>query len=119
MRPDRRVVSSLPLAELWDSAGPIAARRGPRVGDPDIRALFRGAEAVQFVVADADGTPPRWVPVAEARGFWMLEVRPRIVPADAVRFDYDLYPGCYCYVATHWTRDAQGASPIVLLERYH
>jgi hypothetical protein len=119
MRPDRRVVSSLPLAELWDSAGPIAARRGPRVGDPDIRALFRGAEAVQFVVADADGTPPRWVPVAEARGFWMLEVRPRIVPADAVRFDYDAYPGRYCYVATAWTREAEASSPLVLLERYH
>ena len=119
MRPDERKRTSLPLAELRDSTGPIAARRGARVGDPEIRALFRRPEAVQFVVADADGTPPRWVPVAEARRFWMHEVRPRIVPADAKHFDYDAYPGRYCYAASLWTREGQDPSPLVLLERYH
>ena len=118
MRRDQRVVTALPLAELWDSAGPVAARRGARIGDPDIRGLFRGAGLVQFVVAAADGTPPRWVPLAEARRFWMHEVRPRIVPADAVHFDYESYPGRYCYVATAWTREAPAPSPLVLLERY-
>ena len=76
-------------------------------------------EPVQFVVADADGTPPRWVPVAEARRFWMHEVRPRIVPADARHFDYDSYPGRYCYAASLWSREGQDPSPLVLLERYH
>ena len=118
MSPEPRVVTSLPLSELWDATGPIAARRGPRVGDPEIRALFRGKAPVQFVVAEADGTPPRWVPLAESRGFWMLELRPRIVPADAVRFEADAYPGRYCYVATAWTLEGERAAPLVLVERY-
>jgi hypothetical protein len=41
------------------------------------------------------------------------------VPADAVRYDSDAYPGRYCYVATAWTRGAEESSPLVLLERYH
>jgi hypothetical protein len=64
------------------------------------------------------------VPLEEARAFWMHEVRPRIVLADATRFEGEAYPGRYCYVATRWTRDAQdtgdasNAAPIVLVERY-
>jgi hypothetical protein len=118
MTPDQRVVTTLPLAELWDADGPIAARRGPRVGDPEIRALLRRAAPVQFVVAGAIGSPPYWVPVAEASAFWRVEVRPRIVPADTARFDHESYPGRYCYVATAWTREAPDAPPLVLLERH-
>jgi hypothetical protein len=118
MRPDQRVVTTMPLTEIWDSAGPIPARRGPRIGDPEIRALLQRVGPVQFVVADAVGAPLRWVPVAETRAFWRFEVRPRIVLADAVRFDCDSYPGRYCYVATAWTRDAPDSLPLVLLERH-
>jgi hypothetical protein len=119
MRLDQRVVTTIPLTELWDSAGPIAARRGLRVGDPKIRALLQRTGPVQFVVADAIGRPLRWVPLEEARTFWRFEVRPRIVPADAVRFDCESYPGRYCYVATEWVREAPDSQPLVLFERYH
>jgi hypothetical protein len=119
MTPEQRVVTTLPLTELWDAAGPLAAQRGPRVGDPDIRKLLGLRNAVQFVVADARRQPLRWVPLAEARAFWRREVEPRIVPADAVQFDHDSYPGRYCYVATRWTRDEQASPPLVLLERHH
>jgi hypothetical protein len=119
MRLDQRVVTSIPLAELWNASGPVAARRGPRVGDPDIRALLEGAGLVQFVVADAVGAPLRWIALADTRAFWRYEVRPRIVLADAVRFECEQYPGRYCYVATRWARDEPDAVPLVLLERYH
>jgi hypothetical protein len=119
MTPEQHVVTTLPLAELWDAAGPLAAQRGPRVGDPDIRKLLGHRSAVQFVVADARSQPLRWVPLAEARAFWRMEVEPRIVPADAVQFDHDSYPGRYCYVATRWTRDEPASPPLVLLERHH
>lgn len=119
MEPDLRVVTTLPLTELRDAAGPIMAQRGPRVGDPDVRKLLGHRSPVQFVVADADGRPLWWVPVAEAHAFWRVEVRPRIVPSDAVRFDHDSYPGRSCYVATAWTREGHESVPLVLLERYH
>ena len=123
MTPAQRVVTTLPLTELWDASGPVAARRGLRVGDPDIRAMLQGTRLVQFVVA-ARGAPLRWVPLAEARAFWRFEVRPRIVLADAVRFDGEAYPGRYCYVATRWAREgAEGPEgpegpPLVVLERH-
>lgn len=118
MSPNQRVVTSIPVMELWDASGPIAARRGPRVGDPDLRALLEGARLVQFVVADAVGAPLRWIPLAETRAFWRYEVRPRIVLADAVRFECEQYPGRYCYAATVWTRDGSDPVPLVLLERH-
>jgi hypothetical protein len=118
MSADRHVVTAIPLVEIWDASGPVAARRGPRVGDPDIRRLLQGARLVQFVVADAVGAPLRWVPPAEARAFWRFEVRPRIVLADAARLDPDAYPGRYCYVATRWTREEPESLPLVLLERH-
>ena len=115
---ERRVVLSIPLTELWDAAGPVAARRGPRVGDPDIRAMLEGVRVVQFVVADAVGAPLRWIPLAEARAFWRYEVRPRIVRADAAWPEPEAYPGRYCYVATRWTLEAPDTLPLVLLERH-
>jgi hypothetical protein len=118
MSADRRVVAAMPLVELWDEGGPIAARRGPRLGDPDLRRLLEGRSLVQFVVADAAGAPLRWVPPADARAFWRFEVRPRIVPADATAFDAAAYPGRYCYAATRWTREGPEALPLVLLERH-
>jgi hypothetical protein len=118
MQPDRRVVKSLPLTELWDAAGTVAATRGARIGDPHIREMFRTRQPIQFIVADA-GSAPVWVAVADARKFWMNEVRPRIVPADATRFDNASYPGRYCYVATAWTRAVESNTALVLLERHH
>ena len=118
MQPDRRVVTTLPLAELWDADGPIEAQRGSRIGDPQIRALLQRVRTVQFVVADAVGAPLRSVPLAEARTFWRFEVRPRIVLADAMRFDGEAFPGRYCYVATEWMRAAPHFPPLVLVERH-
>jgi len=117
-RSDGRVVTTMPVVELWDASGPLGARRGPRVGDPDIRALLEGVRLVQFVVADAVGAPLRWIPLAEARAFWRYEVRPRIVRADAAWPEPEAYPGRYCFVATRWTSEAPQAVPLVLLERH-
>lgn len=115
------MVTTIPLAELWDASGPVAARRGRRVGDPDIRRWLQGTGLVRFVVADAVGAPLRWIPLAETRAFWRYEVRPRIVMADATRFEYEQYPGRYCFVATVWEPegDALDSPPLVLLERHH
>lgn len=119
MNPDQRVVTAIPLTEIWDADGPIAAQRGPRIGDPHIRALLQRVRLVQFVVADAVGAPLRWVPLADSRGFWRYEVRPRIMPAYAVWFEPESYPGRYCYAATTWTREEQeDAPPLVLVERH-
>ena len=115
MRPDQRVVTRIPLSELWDDDGDVAAERGPRVGVDEIAQLLR-AGPVHFVVA-AEG-PLRWIPLGECFAFWKDEVRSRVVPADAERWRPEDHPGGWCYVATRWTRDEEAPPPIVL-ERYH
>ena len=115
MQPEQRVVTVLPLHELWDASGPVAAERGPAIGAEDVASLLR-LGPVQFVVADMG--PLRWVSPEATFRFWKEEVKPRVVPAGAEQFRLEDYPGNYCYVATRWER--QGSSiPVVLLERHH
>jgi hypothetical protein len=49
MQPDQCVVVNLPLAELWDSAGPLVAQRGRRLGGPEIRELLRAEGRVHLM----------------------------------------------------------------------
>jgi hypothetical protein len=116
MTPERRIVVSSPLDELWDERGPVDATRGRALGLQEIAVLL-SSEAVQFVVANV-GRRLRWIPVDDRFAFWKGEVNVRLVPADAEKFYRDEYPGEYCYVATEWRRSA-GQSTIVLLESHH
>ena len=110
----RRVVVSLPLAELWTDKGPLHAERAERVGKAAIVQLLQGGST--FVVADV-GKSLRWIPTADRFAFWKAELKCRLVPADAGNFDVSSYPGIYCYLASVWRNPS--SSPIVVLEMYH
>lgn len=116
MRPDQRIVVSLPLSELWDERGPVAATRGRRLGREEIAGLLTAA-TIQFVVANG-GEPLRWISIGDRFTFWKKEVKPRVVPAASDRFHLGDYPGEYCYLATEWTRPVAGPT-VVLLECHH
>jgi hypothetical protein len=116
MEPEQRIVVSMPLDEIWDERGPVAATRGRTLGLQEIAALL-SSEAVQFVVANG-GSPPRWIRFDDRFTFWKTEVKVRLVPADAEKFYLGDYPGEYCYVPTEWRRSV-GQSTIVLLECHH
>ena len=114
MRPDQRAVVSLPLAEIWDSTGPIPATRGRQLSSEDIAQLLR-AGPVEFVVADLG--PLRWIPIDAVYDFWKREVKPHILPPGRSAA-LEEFPGDYFYVATQWVR-AESAAPLVVLERHH
>jgi hypothetical protein len=116
MRPDQRVVVSIPLVELWDERGPVAATRGRRLGRVEIAEMLRSVK-IQFVVATG-AEPLRWISIDDRFTFWTDEVKPRVVPADAEAFYLGDYPGEYCYLATEWTRSAAGPT-VILLECHH
>jgi len=109
----RRIVTKLPLAELWSDTGPVAARRVRCLTAQDIRDFLR-AGPVRFVIANI-GEPLRWVPTAECFQFWKVEVRPRLAEADHIRLED--FPDGYCYGASEWM-PIEGP-PIVLLEVFH
>jgi hypothetical protein len=117
MHPANRIVTQIPLSELWDQGGILQATRGDALDREQLRRLLQ-AGAVRFVVADA-GLPLRWVPESECHVFWKLDVRPHLVDEPERPFDIYHFSQGYAYVATAWSSAESAAPPIVLLERHH
>lgn len=109
-----RVVTSVPLVELWDSSGTLDAFRVGNLGETDIVALLRDGSS--FVVADV-GQPLRWISESERFAFWKSEVKCRLVPPDADGFSLDDYPTQYCYVATVWR--CMPSTTVIVLDKHH
>lgn len=113
MKPEMRIVVSMPLQELWDESGPISATRVGEISDSEIRDHL-GSGQVSFVVADV-GLKLVWVSRESAFSFWKTEVLPHIARNDRVRLED--YPGEYCYRAVRWDRKDRGV--VILLEKWH
>ena len=107
-----RVVTNLPLDELWDEAGnPIQAHRGPQLNAGVIRRLLRGDEPA-FVVA-AVGRPLTWVSTSDRYLFWKEELGVRLVEAESAYLED--FPGHYAYLTTQWQTSSR---TIVLCEKW-
>jgi WD40 repeat protein len=68
MRPDLRIVTKLPLAELWDDHGTVTGGRVRALRQNNLVELLRSGP-VQFVVADC-GSNLEWIPMDERFAFW-------------------------------------------------
>ena len=117
MDPALRIVTRLPLPELWTERGPISAARERTLGRAEVKALLQ-ARPVQFVVADV-GKRLRWVPPEERYVFWKADARHHIVENPDHPIDIYAYPEGYAYVASEWVADELDSSPIIVLERHH
>jgi hypothetical protein len=117
MNPDLRVVTQIPIHELWDGSGVLEYTRGRALDRSEIGDLLRTAD-LRLVVADV-GSPLRWVSGEAVFEFWKSEAKPRIVsPAMAsTGFRLKDFPGESAYIATQW--EAAARPPLVLLEHYH
>lgn len=109
----QRIVTRLPLADLWNDAGSMSATKVRELTGVDIRELLQ-AGPVRFVVANV-AAPLRWVPANECFRYWKNEVQSRV--ADASEVHVDNYPGGYCYFASEWA--AGDGPPVVLLSVTH
>ena len=110
----KRIVTSIPLDELWSDVGVVDARRVRHLRLEEVRDLLSSG-SVRFVVASV-GAPLRWIPVEEQFEFWKHEARERIVnPAE--RFQPDDLPSGLAFVASEWLTPV--LPPIILLEANH
>jgi hypothetical protein len=75
LRPDQRIVTKLPLTELWDETGALNGESIRHLDESLIRELMRAGQ-VQFIVADC-GAKLNWIPTQERFEFWKT-VRPQI-----------------------------------------
>jgi hypothetical protein len=113
---NKKIVTQLPLAELWGETGSMAVERVRYLNREAIRRFLQHGP-VRFVVADV-GLSLRWIAENESYVFWKAEVRPHLVNKPERPFAIYHYPHGYAYIASEWqTVDAD--FPIVVLERYH
>lgn len=108
-----RVVTQLPLRELWRDDGFSTTKRGKSLTYDDVRE-FLTSGPVQFVVVDV-GVAPRWIPASECFDFWKNEAKPHL--ANGTKASLKEFPGAYCYFASQW--EGEKIAPIVLLEKHH
>src|SRR5215469_5217870 len=73
--PEQRIVTRIPLAELWDENGTVASERIRSLDENTLVDLVRSG-SVQFVVADC-GLKLDWIPREKRFDFWQ-SVRPQI-----------------------------------------
>ncbi len=109
----RRVVTRIPVDELWTDVDVLNARRTRYLQHEDIRLLLR-AGPVRFVVADV-GDKLNWIEADCTYSFWHHEAKPHLNSEQTGRLDD--YPDEYFYFASEWL-DSTGAR-IILLEKYH
>jgi hypothetical protein len=117
MDPALRVVTQLPLRELWTDRGAFAAARDRTLAPDEVKSLLQ-AGPLRFVVADV-GKPLHWIPEEERFVFWKADARDHIVENPRHPIDIYAYREGYAYVASEWAAPELGASPIIVLERYH
>lgn len=114
MRFNQRIVSRIPLHELWDGSGTVSEKELRRLSASDIAGLLRAGK-VRFVAANV-GSPLKWVPVDECYDFWKSEVKNHLADPAANNYRED-FPDEYCYFASEW--ESEGGEPIVLLVMSH
>jgi hypothetical protein len=113
METNERVVTSLPLAELWDAAGTLQASKKRYLGSEDIKSLLR-VGPIRFVVANV-GDKLEWIEAKDCYSFWKQDVSQRLGAEGKVHLED--YPGQYFYFASEWR--AESGETIVLLEKQH
>ena len=113
MRPDQRIVTKIPLTELWDEGGALSGERIRQLDENLIRGLM-GTGQVQFIVADC-GAKLNWVPMPERFEFWKT-IRPQVAdPSQPILLKQ--FPNETAYVASEW-RGSTGEC-LILLEAHH
>jgi hypothetical protein len=113
LKPRQRIVTKLPLAELWDESGPLAGDRLRTLDQSNLAELLRTAP-VRFVVADC-GLELRWIPTEQRVEFWKAV---QLQIADPSRPMYlKQFPNETAYIASEWR--GRSGEQLILLEKHH
>ena len=114
MDPNQKIVTQLPLSELWVGSRLISTIKCRDLDSAAVVELLR-AQPVRFVVADV-GKPLDWIPNNETYDFWKTEARDHLAKNDGPNY-LETFPGGYCYFASEW-KSYEG-DKIILLSKAH
>src|SRR6266404_9389569 len=108
MNPELRIVTQMPLHELWNDHGVVRADMVRYLSSSDIIELLREG-SVRFVIADV-GHRLQWVSPTVSYDFWKSEAKMHIAEPN-IKLSLEDFPDEYCYFATEWRAD--DGKPIV------
>jgi hypothetical protein len=119
MAPWLRIVSCMPLDQLWTQHGITRHVRGAALGVAEVEARLRASQDYELVEART-GSQLRWYPRGHY-GFWQEKARrhaeePDEEP-DEVR-PLDDFPDSRCYFISEW-HDAETGDSVLLFEEHH
>lgn len=114
MDPTLRVVTALPVTELWDERGTVEASQARALGHADVRRHLRGGS--RGVIASVS-RPLRWLEGLDLYDWWEHEARPRLVSPTIERIRLEDFPDERCWSATEWT--LPDGSCVILFEEWH
>jgi len=80
-----RIITHLPLAELFRDDGFSTVERGRSLSREDVRQVLTSGP-VQFVVVDV-GAAPRWIPEGDSFRFWEDEAKTHLASDAKVRLE--------------------------------
>jgi hypothetical protein len=110
-----KVVTVLPLPELWSSTTEIGSAQCLGIVDGEqVTELLRQGP-VRFVVADL-GHRPSWIGLSDRWTFWKNEVKPHLAKS-ADEIVLEEYPDRYAYVAKRWS--TRFSETVIVLEKHH
>jgi hypothetical protein len=110
-----RLVTRLPLEQLWSEEGELRHARCLGLLDRQGIAQLLRDGAVRFAIADV-GLPLTWIGPGDCFEYWKREVKPHLAEPGA-SIDLTAFPSGYAYIARSWTL---GVPPtVVVLEKHH
>lgn len=107
-----KLVTELPLKEMWSVDGPIQATREKYITKDELNDLLI-ISPVEFVIANI-GEDLKWVPVRKCYEIWNAILKDNVAQ-DIDSLDLDSFPNGFAYVASKWS----GETSVILLERHH
>jgi hypothetical protein len=113
VQPEQRIVTRLPLTELWDSSGAVRAERLRNVDQTAVQEQLRSGP-VQFVIADC-GSKLDWIPLAKRFDFWKMALPHIADPSKPIYLGE--FPNQIAYIASQWSGNERGC--LILLEMHH
>jgi hypothetical protein len=114
MKTTERILTRIPVDQLWDDSGDLLAKRIRDLTKTAVRDLLTQGP-VRFVIADV-GKSLTWMAIDQRYEFWKRDVQPRL--SDGGRIHLEQYPDGLAYTASE-RRLADDEIPIVLLEMRH
>jgi hypothetical protein len=111
---NKKVITRIPLTELWDEAGLASFERKRFLRGDEIKQSI-AAEDIHFVLADVS-QPLKWIGKQEKFNFWKSELKEHLCENPIKGCHLEDFKDDYFYFASLWTSNIQ---KVILVEKYH